>query len=77
MDFRVAGGRGWTYVWVGLLKRRESYDNVRGKLKKKFKKEQSLVLLIFQSMGALLNQRQLNEIWVLSDLKICRKEIIL
>lgn len=45
--------------------------------KKKKKKEQSLVLLIFQSMGALLNQRQCNEIWVLSDLKICRKEIIL
>lgn len=43
----------------------------------KKKKEQSLVLLIFQSMGALLNQRQCNEIWVLSDLKICRKEIIL
>lgn len=41
------------------------------------KKKQSLVQLIFQSMGALLNQRQWNEIWVLSNLKIRRKEIML
>lgn len=79
MDFREAGGgggggwgEGWTPVWPALLKRRESDDNFKRKYKK-----QSVVLLIFQSTRALWNQRQWNEIWVLSNLKIDRKEMLL
>lgn len=53
MDFTVVGGRGWTPVWEGLLKRRESDDNFRGMYKMR-----SVVQLVLQSTGALWNQRQ-------------------